>query len=155
MAIDGLNPLLGTWSVEARFPGAPPSGPVGRTTFERTLDGAFVVERSEIDHPDAPDSVSIIAFDRDTDAYRQHYFDSRGVVRLYAMQFRDRVWTLLRDSADFTPLDFSQRFTGALGDDGDTIDCRWELAHDHETWELDFELTYRRIDDQGSGPVAG
>ncbi len=154
-ALEQLDVLLGTWSIEAHFPGVPSSGVGGQTTFERALDGAFVVERSEVEHPDAPNGLAIIAFDPDTGAYRQHYFDSRGVVRLYAMQLRDGVWTLLRDSADFTPLEFSQRFTGTFSDDGDRIDCRWEIAPDHTTWELDFELTYRRIDAPGSGAVAG
>ena len=154
-ALEQLDVLLGTWSIEAHFPGVPSSGVGGQTTFERALDGAFVVERSEVEHPDAPNGLAIIAFDPDTGAYRQHYFDSRGVVRLYAMQLRDGVWTLLRDSADFTPLEFSQRFTGTFSDDGDRIDCRWEIAPDHTTWELDFELTYRRIDAPGSGTVAG
>jgi hypothetical protein len=154
-ALAQLDLLIGTWSVEAHFPGVPPSGVGGRTTFERALDGAFVVERSEVEHPDAPDGLAIIAFDPDTGAYRQHYFDSRGVVRLYAMQFRDRVWTLLRDSADFTTLEFSQRFAGTFSEDGNRIDGRWEIAHDHATWELDFELTYRRLDAPGTGAVAG
>ena len=159
-AIERLDLLLGTWSLEARFPGVAPSGVGGQTTFERALDDAFVVERSEVEHPDAPDGLAIIAFEPDRGAYRQHYFDSRGVVRLYTMELRDRVWTLLRDSADFTPLDFSQRFIGTFSEDGDRIDGRWEIAHDHTTWELDFELIYRKldgaeIDGQGSGPVAG
>lgn len=153
-ALEQLDRLLGAWAIEAHYPGTPPSGVGGRTTFERVLGGAFVVERSEIEQPDAPNGVAIIAFDPDTDGYRQHYFDSRGVVRLYAMQLRDRVWTLLRDSSDFSPLDFSQRFTGIFSADGNRIDCRWEIARDHTTWELDFESTYRRLDAPGSGRVA-
>ena len=42
-------------------------------------------------------------------------------VRLYAMTFRDGIWTLVRSSPDFTPLDFSQRFTGRFSADGNTI----------------------------------
>jgi hypothetical protein len=37
---------------------------------------------------------------------------SRGVVRIYAMTFDDGVWILRRESADFTPLAFAQRFVG-------------------------------------------
>ena len=88
-ALERLDPLLGTWSIEAHFAGVPPSGVGGETTFERALDGAFVVERSEVEHPDAPNGLAIVAFDPDTGAYRQHYFDSRGVIRLYAMELRD------------------------------------------------------------------
>jgi hypothetical protein len=99
----------------------------------------FLVERTLGPAP-APDGLSIIGVDGDR--YVQHYFDSRGVARVYRMTFDGRLWTLERAEADFTPLDFSQRFTGTL--DGDVIEGRWEMARDHVTWELDFTLTFRR-----------
>ncbi len=54
------------------------------------------------------------------------------------------MWKLWRTSADFTSLEFSQRFTGTFSDDGNTIDSRWEICHDGSTWQLDFDLTYTR-----------
>ena len=83
--------------------------------------------------------------DRDGEAYTQHYFDSRGVARVYAMTFRDGMWALLRDAPDFTPLDFCQRFTGEFSADGGTINGRWETSQDGSTWERDFDLTYRKV----------
>jgi saccharopine dehydrogenase (NAD+, L-lysine-forming) len=62
-----------------------------------------------------------------------------------AMTFRDGVWTLSRDSPDFSPLDFRQRFTGELSADGRTISGRWETSKDGSTWEHDFDLTYRKL----------
>jgi hypothetical protein len=109
--------------------------------FEWILGGRFVSQRMEIPHPDAPDGFMIIG--ADGDAYTQHYFDSRGVVRLYAMSFTDGVWTLLRDSPDFTPLAFHQRYIGTVGDD--TITGRWETSPDGARWELDFHLNYTRV----------
>jgi hypothetical protein len=75
-----------------------------------------------------------------------HHFDSRGVARLYAMTLAANVWTLLRDSPDFSPLDFSQRFTGALSRDGSVINGRWESSGDGSTWTHDFDLTYRKVE---------
>ena len=74
----------------------------------------------------------------------QHYFDSRGVARVYHMGFGDGVWKLWRDSADFSPLDFSQRFIGTFSNDGTTIKGRREICHDGSTWEHDFDLTYTK-----------
>ena len=72
-------------------------------------------------------------------------FDSRGVVRVYAMTFGDGAWTLQRTRPDFRPLSFAQRFLGTFTADGNTIDSRWESSQDGgATWELDFELTFRR-----------
>jgi hypothetical protein len=88
---------------------------------------------------------AIVGLDRSGDALTQHYFDSRGRARVYAMTFDDGVWTLLRDSPDFTPLDFSRRFTGEFSAYGNFISGRWERSKDGSGWEHDFELTYRRV----------
>ena len=147
-----LDVFVGEWVVEARFPGQPaPSdaageGPVVRSWFEWTLDRQFLLQRTEVPIPGAPDGLMIVSADLETGAYTQHYFDSRGVVRLYAMTFAAGVWTLTRESPDFTPLDFRQRFTGRFGADGNTISGAWEKGRDGGEWEHDFALTYRRAD---------
>jgi hypothetical protein len=138
-----LEPLLGTWDVEAAAPGGEWSG-TGRTTFEWLLGRAYVLERSEVDHPDAPDSHAIVAPASDGRGWTQHYFDSRGVVRLYEMTFDGREWTLLRRAPDFSPLDFHQRYTGTFSRDGGQIDGQWETSDDGHQWRTDFRLTYRR-----------
>ena len=63
---------------------------------------------------------------------------------LYAMSLAGGVWTLTRESPDFTPLDFRQRFIGTISDDGNTISGAWETGLDGAGWEHDFALTYRR-----------
>lgn len=142
-----LEPLVGTWQIEApAFPLDPEVADAARMSVEWTLGGAFLIQRSSVPVPEAPDGVSIIAPDHEDDGYTQHYFDSRGVVRLYAMTFDGRAWTLQRRTPDFSPLDFHQRWTATLSPDGRTFDGRWEIAHDGETWELDFELRYRRLE---------
>jgi len=65
--------------------------------------------------------------------------------RIYAMDLSEGVWTLLRDSADFTPLEFAQRYTGTFSPDGQRIGGRWESAQDGVTWELDFHLNYTKV----------
>jgi hypothetical protein len=140
-ALARLEPFVGEWTTEASI--AP--GIKGSNTFEWILDGQFLAQRSTIPHPAAPDGYSIIGVDQAGEAYTQHYFDSRGVARLYAMTFDGRNWQLLRTEPDFFPLDFSQRYTGTISPDGSTIDGRWERSTDGATWELDFGLTYRRV----------
>jgi hypothetical protein len=136
-----LDRLVGEWTIEAAFPDAP----AGRVTFEWLSGEQFLVERWEVPHPDAPDGIAIMGFDASRNGYLQHYFDSRGVARVYQMSFSDGVWKLWRDTADFSPLDFEQRFIGTLSDDGKNIAGRWEIRHDGSTWEKDFDLTYRKI----------
>lgn len=109
----------------------------------------FLVQHWEVPAPEALDRIAIFGFDSGRDIFLQHYFDSRGVARVYEISLDGGVWRLSRTSADFSPLDFSpldfsQRFTGTFSDDGDTIEARWEISRDRSTWEHDFDLTYRR-----------
>jgi hypothetical protein len=139
-----LEPLIGTWDIEAASPRGDWSG-TGRTTFDWLLGRAFVLERAEVDHPDAPDSHAVLAPAPDGNGWTQHYFDSLGVARLYEMTFDGREWTLLRRTPDFSPLDFHQRYVGTFSDDGDVIDGQWETSDDGAEWRTDFRLTYRRV----------
>jgi hypothetical protein len=143
-AIKRLDVFIGEWRLGLGHAVPPPEDGSARSVFEWGLDGQFLVQRTEIPDPDAPNGLCIVTYDPGTDGYTQHYFDSRGVVRLYAMTFRDGVWTLLRDSPDFTPLDFSQRFTGRFSADGNTILGTWEIG-DGSNWKKDFDLTYARV----------
>jgi hypothetical protein len=139
-----LERFIGEWEVIVDLPGA--SDVAARTTFEWLLGRRFVLQRASADHPDAPDGYMVIAADhRRDDGYLQHYFDSRGIARVYAMSLEDGVWSLWRETPDFSPLDFAQRYTGTFSDDGATIVGRWEIAHDGSTWEHDFDLTYVRV----------
>jgi hypothetical protein len=140
-----LDIFVGQWTVTARFPGdVPAGGAAARSVFEWVLDGRYLVQRTEVSIPEAPDSMAVVAAAADGPSYTQHYFDSRGVTRLYAMTFAGGVWTLTRESADFSPLDFAQRFTGTFSADGDRIDGSWEKRMPGGAWELDFDLTYTR-----------
>ena len=140
-SLELLEAFVGEWTEQVELPDAPP----GRVVFEWAVGGQFLVQRSEIPHPDVPDSLAIMAAAADGEGYTQHYFDSRGVVRVYAMGFSDGVWTLVRDAPDFTPLDFPQRFTGTFAEDGRTIEGAWETSPDGVNWQHDFALTYTRI----------
>jgi hypothetical protein len=144
-ALRRLEPFLGAWSLEAILPGVPASDVRGRVTFEWLPGGGFLVERWEVPLPDVPNGLAVIGFHRDRGTYLQHYFDSRGVARVYQMGFEDRVWTLSRSEPDFSPLDFSQRWTARFSPDRTTVTGRWEIRHDGADWEHDFDLRYQRV----------
>jgi hypothetical protein len=141
-----LAPLVGEWRMVAVFPGMPPTGDGAHVWFEWLPGGQFLIQRWEVPVPEAPDGIAIIGPDPDrAGGYLQHYFDTRGVARVYKMSFGAGVWKLWRDEQDFSPLDFRQRFTGTFSEDGATITGAWELSHDGATWEHDFDLAYTRI----------
>ncbi len=147
-AVAALSPLIGTWRMDAVFPDArqgPPEDTGARTVFEYGPGSRFVTQRWQVPHPAAPDGIAIITADPARGGFLQHYFDSRGVVRLYEMTFADRIWTLQRTSADFSALDFSQRWEAELSADGDAIHGRWLDRSDDGEWSHDFELTYTKL----------
>src|SRR5215217_2686968 len=130
--------------MRVRFPGEPPVAG-GRVVFEWMTGERFLIQCWDVPVLEAPDGLAVIGFDAGRGTFLQHYFDSRGIARVYAMSLEDGVWTLWRDTPDFSPFAFAQRYTGRFSDDGTTIAGRWEIAHDGLTWEHDFDLTYLRV----------
>jgi hypothetical protein len=145
-AVSPLAAFIGEWRMEATFKDIPAIDAGASVVFEWLPGERFLIERWEVPVPEAPDGIAIIGADPGSHGnYLQHYFDSRGVARVYKMSFGDGTWKLWRDSPDFSPLDFSQRYVGTLSDDGTTISGAWEICRPGATWEHDFALTYTRI----------
>lgn len=138
-----LEPFIGQWRMAADFEKNPDAPPLGLTSFEWLVGEHFLVQRWEIEHPEAPDGMAIIAFDAPEDTYLQHYFDSRGIARTYYMEYSSGVWVLERIALE---PDFSQRFTGRFSEDGNVIAGTWDISNDGSTWTKDFELTYFRVE---------
>jgi hypothetical protein len=136
-ALRRLEPLVGTWGLEARATSWSATG-----TAEMAWDesGRLLRVRSTMDLPEAPTTASVIGCDAANGTYTQLYTDERGVCRVYEMGLEGRTWTLARQGEPF-----AQRFTGTISEDGYTIAGRWDLAEDGSTFTPDFELIYRRI----------
>jgi hypothetical protein len=142
--LDDLEPLIGRWRMLPTFMPDTDDAPQASTTFEWLPGRRFLIQRWAVDLPDAPDGIAVIGLDAGTGTYVQHYFDSRGVTRVYYMGLTDGVWTLQRIAE---PPDLTQRFSGRFSHDGGSIVGRWEISHDGgETWAADFDLTYARVE---------
>ena len=142
MGIEDLGAFVGRWELRVDLPGADDAH--GHVTFERM--GEILLQRTTVPIANAPDSCCVVVCLNDG-RYAQHYFDARGVARLYGMSFDGSTWTLERTQADFTPLEFHQRFVGTLADDVTTIDGEWFSSSDGDTWNRDFGMSYRRVDE--------
>jgi hypothetical protein len=142
--LDRLEVLIGQWDVQASFAAGyfGPDTPAvtaggGRTTFE-WLDGRFfLIQRFVTEHPAAPSGIAIIGLDEQPETFSQHYYDSRGVARVYQMSLADGTWRLWRDAPGFW-----QRFRGVVSADGATIEGAWDFSADGRDWKRDFGLTY-------------
>ena len=140
-ALRQLEPLVGEWILEAKWPDGNlwPGG--GRVTFEWHPSGAHLVQRGTAELPEAPDNISIIGCDAANGTYVQLYSDERGVCRVYQMTIGNGEWRLWREGEPF-----SQRFTATFTDGGNTITGRWEIAEDFTNYTPDFDLVFRRVD---------
>jgi hypothetical protein len=151
---DALDRLVGTWTTEATHPAIPDVVVHGDTVFEWLEGERFLIYRARTDHPDFPDSIAIIGVteqdrvDDESDArgdgtadapMTMHYFDSRGVFRVYNVHIDADGWRIWRDAPGF-----SQRFTGTYEDGGSTVAGLWQLNRDDVNWDDDLEITYRR-----------
>jgi hypothetical protein len=109
----------------------------GHASFAWLEGEKFLIVRSRSDHPDFPDSISVIG---ETESLRMHYFDSRGVYRVYEVRIGEESLEFSRDEPGF-----SQRFTGIFQEAGAVIDGLWKLSRVSGKWEDDLRITYRRV----------
>jgi hypothetical protein len=147
--LEHLDAFVGQWETEATHRLMPDLVVRGTASFEWLEGGRYLILRARNEHPDFPDSISILGCDEpdgadDTGAAgggcSLRYFDSRGIFRHMALEAEPGVLRFWRDRPGF-----SQRFTGTLGADGNTITGLAELCQDGTTWEKDLWITYKRV----------
>ena len=138
-ALRQLDVLVGEWTLEAKWATGEPWPGAGSVTFEWHSSRAHLVQRGTVDHPDAPDNISIIGCDSANGTYIQLYSDERGVCRVYQMSINDNEWRLWREGAPF-----SQRFSATFSEDGSTITGGWDIAEDGTDYKPDFDVVLRR-----------
>ncbi len=138
-ALQPLSVLVGRWSLVGSHPMIPDTVLHGRASFEWLENGAYLMWRSEIDEPGVPSGLAIFGSDDSAQEYSMLYFDERGVSREFKATLVDNEWKMWRIVHGF-----SQRFTGTIVDDGNTILGQWELSRDDATWQNDMELRFTR-----------
>jgi hypothetical protein len=130
--------LVGEWEVDMIHQALPDTVVHGSASFEWLEGERFMIYRASAEHPDFPEGISIIGV---TDGrLTMHYFDSRGVFRVYETSLEDGIWRIWRDAPGF-----SQRFEGSISEDRSTIDGLFELSEDDSTWQEDMRVTYRQV----------
>ena len=143
-----FEPLIGEWHGEGEIPIEPPM----KVTVEAKISrlGKFILFSTVGKPAEVPDSVSIIGGAPEGEPQPMHYFDSRGVKRLFVMAVKDSTVKIWRaPGEDWNGPDgpgFNQRFIGEISADGKTIRGRWErgMGDAGDKWEIDFPIDYVR-----------
>jgi hypothetical protein len=137
--------LIGEWRGEGELPTEPPMS--FRVVAKIQRLGALIVFTSVGEPDELPDSISIIGGAPDGEPQPMHYFDSRGVKRLFMTTMNGSTWDIWRargeDPNGPDGPGFDQRFVGEIAADGMTITGRWERGVG-DGWALDFAIHYIR-----------
>jgi hypothetical protein len=143
----GMDLLFGEWEATGQMDLDGQTIEVtGHTTIEPL--GEFVVLRSTVQPAEFPDSISIIGGGPEGEPAPMHYFDERGVQRLYLSTVGDGRWVIWRGDESWRESPgHNQRYVGETSPDGSKITGAWErgLGEAGDQWELDFTLDYERV----------
>ena len=140
--------LIGAWHGEGELPTDPPLKLTVDATIERL--GEFIVFSTVGEPAAVPDTISIIGGAPDGEPQPMHYFDSRGVQRLFLMALEGSTLKIWRaPGEDWNGPNgpgFNQRFIGEISTDENSIQGRWErgMGADGNEWEIDFPISYVR-----------
>ncbi|MFC4455671.1 hypothetical protein [Deinococcus sonorensis] len=128
-----LDRLLGDWEFTMQHPAV--AGPVsGRQRYEWVLDGAFILQYWTYAHPDFPDAMALLSHDQ------YHYFDVRGIVRIFELQINVEGWSMIHLDPDF-----AQRSTSRF-QERDILETTGEQSQDGGvSWQSDFAMICRRL----------
>jgi hypothetical protein len=127
-----LERLVGSWEFTMQH-SAMPQPITGRQRYEWVLDGAFLLQHWTYDHPEFPNAMALLSQER------CHYFDVRGIVRIFDLDVSDDGWSMIRLDDDF-----AQR-SSATFVAPDRIEGSGDLSRDGgTTWIPDFTIIYRR-----------
>lgn len=133
-----FEPLIGVWQTVGTHPYFPDTELNGRTSFEWIYGGAFLMMRSELDHPKFPDGITIFGSDDEAQTYYMLYFDERGVSRKQDVSITESQFKWRRDDPHF-----SQRYTMDI--EKDKLVSYGEMSRDGGDWEKDLSLTYKKL----------
>ena len=134
-ALKPLEFLVGEWRTAGSHPLVPGETLPGRTAFSWHEGGAFLVMRSQVDHPQFPDGVAIIGSDGSSGKWAMIYFDERGVSRILDVTVGDRSVTWRHEDPGF-----AQSLTIAA--EGDGLVSTGRMSKDGGEWEDDLSQVF-------------
>ena len=136
-ALAPLGFLVGEWRTAGTHPLVPGETLNGRTSFAWHEGGAFVIMRSQVDHPQFPDGVAIIGSDGASGKLTMVYFDEREVSRILDVTAANGSVTWRHEDPEFT-----QSLT--IASEGDTLVSKGRMSKKGGVWEDDLSQVFTR-----------
>ncbi len=137
-ALEKLSVLVGEWKVEAMWGD---STLIGHARFHWMEGGGYLIEQLDFLPSEMPPAATwIIGSDESSQNYTALYYDTRSVSRVVQMSMQEGIWKTWRNDPEF-----SQRITGKISQDGNTIQVNLEKSFDGVNWMHDFDIVYTRV----------
>jgi hypothetical protein len=137
-ALKLFEPLVGEWETTGSHPYFPDVELHGRVSYEWIEAGAFLMVRSELDHPKFPDGIANFGSDNELQTYYMIYFDERGVSRKHDVSITENQLKWWREDPHF-----SQRYTMDISKD--KLVSYGEMSRDGGEWEKDLSLAHKKL----------
>jgi hypothetical protein len=132
--------IVGAWRSTGTHPALPGVVLHGRVSFAWQHGGAFLVWRSEVEHPLFPDGIAIVASDDEAGTIFMSYFDERAISRKYDVTLGENGFAMQRADPKF-----AQRMTFSL-EAGDTrMVSKGEMSREGAAWEPDLSQIFERL----------
>jgi hypothetical protein len=138
-ALKPLEFLVGEWRTTGTHPLVAGETLCGRTSFAWHEGGAFLIMRSEVDHPLFPSGVAIIGSDDGAGSFAAVYFDERGVSRIQEVTVGEGTATWRRDDPEF-----AQSLTIAAEPGGNKLVSKGRMSRHGGEWEDDLSQVFVR-----------
>jgi len=138
-ALQPLAFLVGEWATTGVHPAVPGVPLPGLTRFAWAEGGAFLVMRSQTDHPDFPDGIALFASDDALGTIVMAWFDQRGISRLCPVSVGENEISWHHDDPKFM-----QRVTVTVEPGGRRMSSKGEMATDGGPWGPDLSQAFVR-----------
>jgi hypothetical protein len=138
-ALKRLAFLIGEWRTTGTHPLVSGETLRGRTCFAWHEGGGFLIMRSQVDHPQFPDGMAIIASDDAAGAFAMSYFDERGTSRLFDVTVGELTVTWRRDHPKF-----AQSTTITADGRGGRLVGKGRMSQDGGPWTDDLSQVFER-----------
>lgn len=142
-ALERLNRLVGTWSMEGHLVGSDENNIKGQATFRWLPGGFFLEQRITLDFMGLQiDSLELIGYDPETKTYPSTVFSNVSPTPLpYRWDVGDDT---LRISVSYGPLDAT--FEGTFGEDGEHFVGGWRPNPGaDESVNVPYDIGGRRV----------
>lgn len=135
-ALRRLDILIGNWKQEGHFTAEPTTKIMGTQSYEWMEGGFFLLSKWSSGFSGYMNGgLLIIGYHSPSEDFLMHYFDHEGSIRRYTMTLNEGVLKIIGET---------ERYTGAISEDGKSITGFWEQTDNGKQWKILYESKFTK-----------